>query len=133
MPKAGQNAVFKLDDSGGTLTDRSDKLNQIDRAVEVALHDVTTFGETARRFIPGLRNRTITINVFTDKDMESHLDSVLGMRVSVEIGPYGDDSGESQITGEVYVQNWSGGTPVDGVDTSNVQLQFDGDATLGSY
>lgn len=134
MPaEIGQNAHFEIDDSAGTLTDLSEHCNQIDRTFDVALHDVTTFGDEWREFLAGLRNSTVTINLFSNSDTDDHIFKILSKQVSVEIGPYGEGNGNSRFTFEAFVQNWTGGTPVDGVDTGNLSLQVSGAVTYSTY
>ena len=133
MPQIGQDGIFQIDNASGALTNLSAECNQIDRSFDVALHDVTTFGDDWRNFIAGLRNATVTVNLFSNNTTDAHFFGILGRTVSVLIGPYGSTSGNTQLTFEALVQSWSGGTPVDGVDTGNVSLQVTGAVTSGTY
>ena len=56
--KHGKNTVFKVDNSGGSLTDISSYLNSVSfpRTIETA--ETSSFGNSAKTYIVGLSDST---------------------------------------------------------------------------
>ena len=57
----GKNAVFKFDDSGGTIRDISNVLTDVavSRTSDVA--EVSAFSNSSKAFVSGLKDGTITL------------------------------------------------------------------------
>ena len=129
MPYVGQDTEFHVDDSGGTLTDLSDKCTNVAPAFNVALHDDTAFGDDWRTFVAGLRDGTVTVNMFADEDTDEHMFGIMGRQVSIRIDPYGATSGRTRLTFEAFLQTWSLADPIDGLVTKNASFQITGAVT----
>jgi hypothetical protein len=56
----GKGAAFKLDNSGGTLTDISAYVNNVDFSWEADAAETTVFSNNDRTYIVGLRNATLS-------------------------------------------------------------------------
>lgn len=126
MPNSGQNALVLLGD-----VNFSERSKMWDFAIEVALHDVTTFGSTGRKFIPGLMTMTATWGVLLDSDRETDLNDVLA---ASEYFAFARSRGalDNVWIGKAINNNQSPGIPVDGVVEATGALQSDDDFWLGS-
>lgn len=73
----GKKTGFKIDNSGGTLTDISAYVNEasLSRSIETA--EVTVFGNSAKQYITGLSDGTISISGSFDSASASTVDGVL--------------------------------------------------------
>ena len=89
----GKLAAFKVDDSGGTLRDLSAYLNDIGFPRDQEMADTTTFKTTgtAKTFIPGLSDSTISISGLFDATADGYLAGLVGFASSqsFEYGPQG--------------------------------------------
>src|SRR5262245_58141380 len=59
-----RNAIFKVQDGGGTERDLSSELNSIDFPEEIGTKEVSGFGSAARKFIVTLTGARISIRGF---------------------------------------------------------------------
>lgn len=137
----GKNSTFKVDRSGGTLTDISTYLDNVDfpRTVETA--ETTTFQVTgsAKTYIVGLVDSTISISGKFDNTATSGPDAVLSgiygqaATVSFEYGPEGGDTGDVKYSGEAILTEYSTGSPVGDVTTFSASFQVTGVVTKGTF
>jgi hypothetical protein len=92
----GKGAAFKLDNSGGTLTDISAYVNNVDFSWEADAAETTVFSNNDRTYIVGLRNATISVSGYWES---ATFDPIAGAVVgasatlSFEYGPQGGSSG----------------------------------------
>jgi hypothetical protein len=130
----GKGTVFKIDNSGGTLTDISAYCNNVDFPREVNADETTTFSNNDRTFIVGLRTATISVSGYWDSTLDGVVGQIVGTgAVSFEYGPQGSASGEIKYTGEAILTSYQQGSPVDGVATWTADFQVTGEVTRGTY
>ena len=100
----GKNSVFKVDNSGGTLTNISDVLNNVSMPREVETVETTSFGSSYRSYVVGFQNATISIEGTWDATVDAHLAGILGQdaTVSFEYGPEGSTAGYVKYTGAAH-------------------------------
>ncbi len=57
----GKDSVFKLDNSGGSLTDISTYVNNVDFPETADVSETTTLGADNKTYIAGLKDATISL------------------------------------------------------------------------
>lgn len=106
----GKSAVFKLDDSGGTLRDLSSYLNDVSLSRSIESAETTTFGVTgsAKTYIVGLSDGTFSISGLFDATADGYLAGVLGQAatLSFEYGPLGSTASMIKYTGECIMTSY---------------------------
>lgn len=133
----GKNAVFKVDNSGGTLTDISAYLTDVSLPRSIETAETTTFGATggAKTYVVGLNDSTVSISGKFDATADAHLAGILGQEASVsfEYGPAGSTTGYVKFTGEAYLTKYDLSSPVGDVVTFSADFQVTGVVTRGTY
>lgn len=131
----GKSAVFKLDDSGGTLRDLSSYLEDVSfpRSIETA--ETTTFGSSAKSYITGLTDATISLSGKFDATADGYLAGVVGQSatLSFEYGPAGSTGGNVKYTGECILTSYEVGATVGDAVTATVELQVTGAITRTTW
>jgi len=131
----GKSADFRLDDSGGTLRDISAFLEDVSfpRSIETA--ETTTFGSSAKSYITGLTDATISISGKFDATADGYLAGVVGQAatLSFQYGPAGTTSGNIKYTGECIMTSYEVSATVGDVVTASAELQVTGSITRGTY
>jgi hypothetical protein len=121
----GKESVFKIDNSGGTLTDISAYCNNVDFPRDVDVPEVTTFGNNDRKYITGLRGATISVTGFWDATLDGVLGQVVGTgELTFEYGPQGSDGSDIKYTGECILTNYTQTSPVDGPAAFSADFQI---------
>jgi len=134
----GKNTVFKIDNSGGTLTDISAYVDNVDFPQTVETAETTTFGSSAKTYIVGLKDSTISISGKWDgaaSAVDVTLSGILGQSASVtfEYGPAGSTAGNVKYTGEALLTNYSVSAPVGDVVTFSGDFQVTGAVTRTTF
>lgn len=130
----GKGTVFKVDNSGGTLTDISAYCNNVDFPREVDTPETTTFGNDDRTYIVGLRTATISVSGYWDATLDDVLGQIVGSGlVTFEYGPQGSTSGDIKYTGECILTSYGEASPVDGVATWTADFQVTGAVSRTTY
>jgi hypothetical protein len=131
----GKSAVFKLDDSSGTLRDLSEYLEDASfpRSIETA--ETTTFGSSAKSYITGLTDATISLSGKFDATADGYLAGVVGQSatLSFEYGPAGSTAGLVKYSGECILTSYEVGATVGDAVTASVELQVSGSVTRGTF
>ena len=131
----GKSATFKLDIAAGTLVDYSSYLEDISfpRSVETA--ETTTFGSSAKSYITGLSDATISLSGKFDATADATLAGVLGQAASIsfEYGPAGSASGAVKYLGEAIMTSYEVSATVGDVVTASVELQVTGAITRTTW
>lgn len=131
----GKSAVFKLDNSGGTLTDISNVADTVSFPRTIETTETTTFGSSAKSYIVGLSDSTISVSGKYDATVDAHLSAILGQAASLsfEYGPAGSGSGAVKYTGECLATSYEVGATVGDALTFSLELQVTGAVTRGTY
>lgn len=134
MPKHGKNTSFKLDTSGGVLTDISTKLNNVDFPREVELVETTTFQAGAKTYVVGFADAKISLQGRWDATIDAHLNGLIGFETaSFEYGPEGTTTGMVKYTGEAILTKYQKTSPVNGVAGFTAELQVTGQTTRSTF
>jgi len=131
----GKNAVFKVDNSGGTLTDISNTLNSVSFPREIETLETTSFGSSNRSYVVGFTDATISIEGSFDATVDAHLAGILGQEASVsfEYGPEGSTAGYVKYTGECYLTSYETSAGVGDIVSMTAEFQVTGAITRGTY
>ena len=133
--KHGKSAAFKVDNSGGTLTDISVYLNEVTHPRSIETGETTSFGNSAKTYVVGLTDSTISIKGTWDATVDAHLAGVLGQDASLtyEYGPTGTATGAVKYTGECYMTSFETTSPVADVVTFSAEFQVTGTVTRTTF
>lgn len=134
----GRNTYFRVDNSGGTLTDLSAYCDNVDFPQTVETAETTTFGDTSKDFIVGLRDATISISGKWDgavSAVDATLSGILGQAASVtfEYGPAGSTPGSVRYTGECFCTSYQITGAVGDVVTFSAEFQVTGNVTRNTF
>lgn len=131
----GKTAVFKVDDSGGTLRDLSDALNSISFPREAEALETTSFGSSDRTYIVGFKNQTISVEGSFDATYDGYLAGTLGQdaTVSFEYGPEGSTATRVKYSGEAILTSYESSAGVGDVVNFSASWQITGAVTRGTW
>ena len=131
----GKDSVFKLDNSGGSLTDISTYVNSVDFPETADVAETTTLGDGSKSYIVGLKDATISISGLWDSTLDGILGAVVGQTatLSFEYSPEGTASSKIKYTGECIVTSYSQSSPVGDVVGFSADMQVSGDVTRGTH
>ena len=118
----GKSAVFKVDNSGGSLTDISNTLNSVSFPRDIETLETTSFGSSDRSYVVGFKNATISV--------EGSFDAT---SVSFEYGPEGSTSSFVKYTGECLMTSYETSAGVGDIVTYSAEFQITGAVTRGAY
>ena len=131
----GKSTVFKVDNSGGTLTDISNTLTDVSFPQSVDTAETSAFGDSAKTYIVGLTDSTISISGNFDATVDAHLAGILGQSasVSLEYGPEGSTNGLVKYNGECYLTSYEKSGAIGDVVSFSAEFQVTGAVTRGTY
>ena len=136
----GKNSIFKLDDSGGTLrtlTSYVDNVSGLPGGRE--LSQVTAFGDSGTKSIPGLQNITYSISGHFDSTATTGPFAVLNSlrtataTASFEYGPEGSSTGNTKIYGECWLTELTVDSSVSEKVSFSASFQVDGTVSNTVY
>jgi hypothetical protein len=128
----GKNAVFKFDDSGGTIRDVSDVLTDVavTRSADVA--EVSAFSNTSKAYVSGLLDATISLSGSYDSTVNGYLTGILGSEVDFEFYPIGTTGGNPKSSGKAILVSYDRNPDVAGAVTFTASFQVTGNVTEGT-
>ena len=134
------NTVVKIDASaGGTLVNVSSFVDAISSAPGKSISpiDVTTFVDTAERFMAGIElSQEFQLEGPFDDQSPSGIDAIMatavGTILSFEFSPIGTGATQRKVTMETLVMAYSVNAPVKERVSYTVSLKQDGAATIGT-
>lgn len=131
----GKATVFKVDNSGGTLTDISNVLTDVSFPQSVETAETSAFGSSAKSYVVGLSDATLSVSGNFDTTVDAHLIAVLGQAatLSFEYGPEGSTAGDAKYTGECLMTSYEKSGAVGDVVTFSSEFQVTGAVTRGTY
>jgi len=131
----GKDSVFKIDNSGGSLTDISAYVNSVDMPQTVDVAETTVLGKDNKTYIVGLKDATISLAGLWDSTVDAIFGAVLGQSatLSFEYSPEGTTSGNVKYTGEAILTSYSKNSPVGDVVSYSADLQVSDAVTRGTH
>ena len=73
----GKNSIIKVDNAAGTLTDISSVTNSVELPRSLDTGETTTFGTSAKTFIAGLNDGTVSISGLYDPAVDATLSAAV--------------------------------------------------------
>lgn len=132
----GSSAVLKVADSeGGTLQDISDALNESSSEESVDTAETTAFGDTAKAYIAGLEDGTISMSGhFNSSTGKVHdvLKDLKRKKVAFEYFPEGEASGSAKGSGDCILTSYAVSSSVSDKVSVSASFQVSGGVTWGS-
>jgi len=130
----GKDAAFLLDTSG-TLDNISTYLTDVSFPETVETADVTTLGDSAKEYIVGLKDATISLSGKWDLTWDQLIDSTVGQAASLTFnyGPNGSAAPKVKYSGECYVTNYSISSGIGDAVSFSLDLQVTGAVTRGVF
>lgn len=131
----GKSTDFRVDNSGGSLTDISAYCDSVDFPQTVETAETTTFGDSSKDYIVGLKDSTISIGGKWDSVLDGVLAPILGQAatVSFQYGPAGTTLTNVKYTGECFCTSYQVTGAVGDVVTFSAEFQVTGAVTRGTY
>lgn len=133
----GKSAVFKLDNSSGSLVDYSSYLNDLSLSRDIETAETTTFGVagSAKTYIVGLSDATFSISGLFDATADGTLAGVLGQSatLSFEYGPAGSTAGLIKYSGECIMTSYEISAAVGDAVQASADFQVTGAITRGTW
>ena len=131
----GKASVFKVDNNAGSLTDISTVLTDVSFPQSVETAETTAFGSSAKSYIVGLTDGTLSVSGNFDKTVDIHLNAIVGKTdsVSFEYGPEGSTATYAKYTGECFLTSYEKSGGVGDVVKFSAEFQVTGAVTLGTY
>ncbi len=131
----GKDSVFKLDNSGGSLTDISTYVNNVDFPETADVAETSTLGASNKTYLAGLKDATISLSGLFDATVDAILGAVVGQTASLsfEYSPEGTASGKVKYTGEAILTSYALSSPVGDVVAYSADLQVSGAVTRGTH
>ena len=133
----GKAATFKLDDSGGTLRDLSTYLDEVSLPRDIETAETTTFQSSgsAKTYITGLTDATISISGKFDSTADGYLAGILGQSATVtfEYGPTGSTAGMIKLTGECIMTSYEVSSSVGDAVSATADFQVTGAITRTTW
>ena len=131
----GKDSVFKLDNSGGSLTDILAYVNNVDFPETADVAESSVLGSSSKQYLVGLKDSTLGLTGFFDATADAIFGAVLGQSatLSFEYSPEGTSSGKVKYTGECILTNYALSSPVGDVVAYSADLQVSGAVTRGTH
>jgi len=131
----GKSTVFKIDDSGGTLRDISDTLTDVSFPRSVDTAETSSFGDSAKTYIVGLSDATISVSGNFDATVDGYLSGVIGLATPLEFeyGPEGSTAPDVKYTGTCFLTSYEKSGAIGDVVTYSAEFQVTGAVTRGAY
>ena len=121
----GKSTDFSIDDTGGTLRDIADTLDNVDFPKTIETGETTAFGANSKSYIVGLTDHTISISGKWDATVDSYLAG--GAEPASRSFSYSPDGGTTTYTGECIMTGYTTANPVGDVVTFSAEFQVTGD------
>jgi predicted secreted protein len=130
----GKSTNFQLDDTSGTIRDISDTITSVDFPETLDTAETTAFGSSAKSYIVGLTDATISVSGIWDATVDGYIaGGAEPASRSFVFGPAGSTVSNVKYTGEAIVTSFSISNPVGDVVTYSLDLQVTGAITRGTY
>lgn len=130
----GKSTDFALDDTGGVSRNLSNVLTSVDFPETIDVAETTAFGSSAKSYIVGLKDATISVSGIWDATVDGYITGgAEPASRSFIYGPAGSTPTNVKYTGEAIVTNYSISNPVGDVVTFTLDLQVTGAVTRGTY
>jgi hypothetical protein len=134
--RAGTTSAFYLGNAAGALQNLSGYSDDLSLPLSIAQLDVSTFGNAAMNFIPGIAGGDqISMSGPYDVTVHTQLTALAsaGSAAAFIYGPGGSVASQARFAGSVYVANYTTSVGVAGRVSYSASLQISGAVTAGSF
>jgi len=130
----GKSTHFEIDDTGGSSRDISDTLTSVDFPETVDVAETTAFGSSAKSYIVGLTDATVSVSGIWDATVDGYFKGGAEPASRTFIyGPAGDTGGNVKYTGEAILTSYSTSNPIGDVVTFSAEFQCTGTITRTTF
>jgi len=130
----GKSTNFTLDDTAGSVRDISNTVTSVDFPETLDTAETTAFGSSAKSYIVGLTDATISVSGIWDATVDGYIaGGAEPASRSFVFGPAGSTAGNVKYTGEAIVTSYSISNPVGDVVTYSLDLQVTGSISRTTY
>jgi hypothetical protein len=130
----GKSTHFEIDDTAGTSRDISDTLTSVDFPETVDVAETTAFGSSAKSYIVGLTDATVSVSGIWDATVDGYFKGGAEPASRTFIyGPAGDTGGNVKYTGEAILTSYSTSNPIGDVVTFSAEFQCTGTITRTTF
>lgn len=131
----GKATVFKLDNASASLTDISNTLTDVSFPAKVDTAEVTAFGASAKSYVVGLTDGTISISGTFDATVDALFAGVVGFATALNwnYGPEGSTAGFVKYTGTGFVTSYQKSGTVGDVVKYSADIQITGAVTRTTF
>lgn len=131
----GKATVFKIDNASASLTDISNTLTDVTFPQKVDTAETTAFGASAKSYIVGLTDGTISLSGTFDATVDGVLAGVVGFATALNwnYGPEGSTAGYVKYSGLGYVTSYQKSGTVGDVVKYTAEIQITGAVTRGTW
>jgi len=132
--KAGYNTYIAFGTSGSEV-DYSALMDSADVGDMIAKLETTSFGDTAKKYTPGLGETSCKISGRFSQTEWTALQALKGVAgKSLVLGPGGHGTGDMKYSnGSVFIANLSLKSAVAGIVTGDIEFCISGVWTLGTF
>lgn len=126
----GKSAFFKVNS-----TDLSGYCEEVSLPRSIETAETTTFGKSAKTYITGLTDATISASGKWDSTADAVIAPLLGTSALVtwEVGPAGGTAGLVKYSGSAIITSYEVSAPVGDVVTFSLELQVSDTITRGTF
>jgi hypothetical protein len=132
----GKDAYFALElDGSATPVSIGTYLTDISFPETVETVDVTTIGDSAKSYIVGLKDATVSLSGKWELAWDQYVDGKVGNATSLtfDYGPNGNASPKVKYTGECFITNYSVTSGIGDAVNFSLDLQVTGGVTRGVF
>ena len=136
----GKDSYFAVEDAAGAaVKNLTTYITDIDETLTQDVAETTTKGQTAKTYVQGHTDATISISGRWDNTATTGPDVVLrGLigdvgTVSFEFGPEGNSTGDIKYSGECICTSYAISSPLADVVGFTADFQVTGTVTIGTF
>jgi predicted secreted protein len=130
----GKSTDFALADTGAVSRNLSNTLTSVDFPETIDTAETTAFGATAKSYIVGLKDATISLSGIWDATVDSYfMGGTEPASRAFIYGPAGSTVSNVKYTGSAILTSYSISNPVGDVVTYSADLQVTGAVTRTTY
>ena len=131
----GKATVFKLDNASASLTDISNTLTDVTFPQKVDTAETTAFGASAKSYIVGLTDGTLSLSGTFDATVDALFGGVVGLATALNwnYGPEGSTTGYVKYSGLGYVTSYQKSGTVGDVVKYTAEIQITGAVTRATW
>lgn len=104
----GKDSALYVDDSGGTPTALTTYITDVDFPETVDVAETTTMGDSAKEYIVGLKDATVSVTGIWEPTCDSLLNGILGLAGggTIKYSPQGTASGKIYYSAEALLTSY---------------------------